>query len=181
MSWSEGSSVEGPHPSPRPPLLPGGHPNSNMKTGRAHKGLTAPADRKCLTDQYPHHCHHRDYCWGQGDNIKPRGHCQGTDLGHKVANEGNVSVQLLQTLADVTDHGKHVAPAQQVHHPVQEGLLQLKLRVWGYKFEKGRLPTAQLTLGHHSPAPSRPAASALSRRASPAAAGPGGAGADGKC
>lgn len=52
------------------------------------------------------------------------------DLGHKVADEGDVGVQLLQTLPDVTDHGQHVAPAQQVHHPVQQRLLQLELRGW---------------------------------------------------
>lgn len=49
-------------------------------------------------------------------------------LRDKVSDEGDVGVEFLQTLADVTDHGQDVATAQQVDHPVQQSLLQLQLR-----------------------------------------------------
>lgn len=49
------------------------------------------------------------------------------DLCHKVSDEGDVCVQLLQALADVADHRQDVPSAQQVNHPVQESLLQLQL------------------------------------------------------
>lgn len=52
-------------------------------------------------------------------------------LCDKVADEGDVRVELLQTLPHVADHGQHVAAAQQVHHAVQQGLLQLQLEVGG--------------------------------------------------
>lgn len=48
-------------------------------------------------------------------------------LCYKVSDEGDVGVELLQTLADVADHGQDVATAQQVDHPVQQSLLQLQL------------------------------------------------------
>lgn len=52
-------------------------------------------------------------------------------LRDKVANEGDVRVELLQTPAHVADHGQHVAAAQQVHHAVQQRLLQLQLEEGG--------------------------------------------------
>lgn len=55
------------------------------------------------------------------------------DLCHKVSDEGDVGVQLLQALADVADDGQDVPAAQQVNHPVQESLLQLQLRGHGGK------------------------------------------------
>lgn len=52
-------------------------------------------------------------------------------LCYKVSDEGDVGVELLQTLADVADHGQDVATAQQVDHPVQQSLLQLQLEGGG--------------------------------------------------
>ena len=49
-------------------------------------------------------------------------------LRDKVSDEGDVRVELLQTPADVAHHGQHVAAAQQVHHAVQQSLLQLQLQ-----------------------------------------------------
>lgn len=44
-------------------------------------------------------------------------------LRYKVSDEGDVGVEFLQTLADVTDHRQDVATAQQVDHPVEQRLL----------------------------------------------------------
>lgn len=49
-------------------------------------------------------------------------------LRYKVANERDVCVELLQALADVSDHRQHVAPTQQVDHTIQQCLLQLHLK-----------------------------------------------------
>lgn len=57
-------------------------------------------------------------------NSEPEG---AADLSDKVADERDVSVQLLQTFADVADHREHIATAQQMDHPVQQRLFQLKL------------------------------------------------------
>lgn len=53
-------------------------------------------------------------------------------LCYKVSDEGDVGVELFQTLADVADHGQDVATAQQVDHPVQQSLLQLQLEGGGW-------------------------------------------------
>lgn len=49
-------------------------------------------------------------------------------LCDKVTNEGDICVEFLQTLANITNYRQDVATTQQVNHSVQQSLLQLQLR-----------------------------------------------------
>lgn len=48
-------------------------------------------------------------------------------LCDKISNERDIRVELLQTPANVANHRKDVATAQEMNHSVQESLLQLQL------------------------------------------------------
>lgn len=109
-------------------------------------------------------------------------------LSDKISNEGDIRVEFLQTLANVTNYRQDVATAQQMNHSVQQSLLQLQLKgevkPTHCQLRGGTAKTNPLLLkseissiksNPNTPAPWRPAESAPSQKAWWAAGGPAGA------